>query len=99
LLLKDKGTITREFIYDKPYLCPICLREFSEEHLDSGKFKNYLTAEDSPPFALEGSKIALTKLMKPTSYCKPICKPNKKHLHIYNVSASFSVWELLGSNQ
>jgi len=60
LLLKANGLITREFKYEDPYICPICLREFSEDHLDETKYNNFLTAEDAPPAALGGSKIALT---------------------------------------
>ncbi|VTR29679.1 hypothetical protein [Sphingobacterium thalpophilum] len=60
LLLKEHGYIDRNFKYGDPYLCPICLREFSEDHLDENKYRNFLTAEDAPPAALGGSKIALT---------------------------------------
>lgn len=60
LLLKAYGHIDRVFKYADPYLCPICLREFSEDHLDEKKYSNFLTAEDAPPAALGGAKIALT---------------------------------------
>ncbi|MGF7077716.1 hypothetical protein [Mucilaginibacter sp. UYCu711] len=60
LLLKANGLIDIDFKYAAPYLCPICLREFSEDHLDESKHQNFLTAEDAPPDALGGTKIALT---------------------------------------
>lgn len=60
LLLKTNGLIGREFVYPDPYLCPVCLREFSEDHLDETKYANFLTAEDAPPDTLGGSKVALT---------------------------------------
>jgi len=59
LLLKKLGVITTEFKYAKPYLCPICLREFTDTDLVESK-NNFLTAEDAPPDSLGGSKIALT---------------------------------------
>ena len=60
LLLKSNGLIDNEFKYEKPYLCPLCLDEFSEEHLTPSSEYNYLTEEDAPPAALSGSRIALT---------------------------------------
>lgn len=62
LLLKEHRYIDRTFKYAAPYLCPICLREFSEDHLDENKYRNFLTAEDAPLAALGGTKIALTCL-------------------------------------
>jgi hypothetical protein len=59
LLLKENKIISNCFQFDNPYLCPICLREFSEQHLTPSK-ENYLTLEDAPPDSLGGSKIALT---------------------------------------
>ena len=59
LLLKELGIITIDFKYDKPYLCPICLREFTETDLVENSC-NFLTLEDAPPDSLGGSKIALT---------------------------------------
>lgn len=59
LLLKQHGLINNIFKNAHPYLCPICLNEFTEIDLeDNGR--NFLTLEDAPPDALGGSKIALT---------------------------------------
>lgn len=60
LLLKEKGIIAVDFKNERPYLCPICLREFSEADLVSHTKNNFLTAEDAPPDALAGKKVALT---------------------------------------
>jgi len=60
LILKEKNIILNDFEYDKPYLCPICLREFSERHLTPLLKENHLTLEDAPPDSLGGSRIALT---------------------------------------
>lgn len=42
-----------------PYLCPICLDEFTDEHLDT-KLENHLTLEDAPPKSLGGKANILT---------------------------------------
>ncbi len=60
LLLKQMGVIIRDFKYDQPYICPICLDEFSENDLYESSDKNFLTLEDAPPNSLGGNKIALT---------------------------------------
>jgi len=60
LLLQANGMINYPFIYPDPYICPICLREFSEDHLNEDKYENFLTAEDAPPDSLGGTKVALT---------------------------------------
>ena len=60
LLLHANGLLDWQFKYPDPYICPICRREFSEDHLNEDKYSNFLTAEDAPPAALGGSKIALT---------------------------------------
>lgn len=59
LLLKQLGVINREFKYAQPYLCPICLREFTDKDLIESA-NNFLTLEDAPPDSLGGSKIVLT---------------------------------------
>jgi len=43
----------------KPYMCPICLNEFSEEDLDVNQ-NQYLTLEDAPPKSLGGKSNVLT---------------------------------------
>lgn len=59
-LLKDNDLICIDLKYNKTYICPICLNQFSEADLDSSKSKNCLTEEDAPPDCLGGSRIALT---------------------------------------
>jgi hypothetical protein len=59
-LLKDNGLISVDLKYDKTYICPICLNQFSEADLDCTTSKNCLTEEDAPPDSLGGSRIALT---------------------------------------
>lgn len=60
LLLKHAGIINWDFKYEKPYLCPICLEEFTDIHLEDNSKNNFLTLEDAPPNSLGGYKIALT---------------------------------------
>jgi len=60
LLLKEKGIIAIDFKNEIPYLCPLCLREFTEADLVSHAKNNFLTAEDAPPDALGGQKVTLT---------------------------------------
>jgi len=45
--------------YDKTYICPICLNQFSEDDLVISK-ANHLTLEHVPPDALRGKPIVLT---------------------------------------
>ncbi len=45
--------------YDKTYICPICLKHFSEADLDVN-LKNHLTLEDAPPASLGGNANTLT---------------------------------------
>jgi hypothetical protein len=59
LLLKHNGIIDTTFKYARPFLCPICLIEFTETDLQDNS-SNFLTLEDAPPDSLGGSKIALT---------------------------------------
>lgn len=59
-ILKENGFIDIELKFDKTYICPLCLKQFSEDDLISNDSKNYLTEEDAPPASLGGSRIALT---------------------------------------
>lgn len=59
-LLVGLGILQIDLKYDKTYICPICLDQFGEEHLEYKKGENYLTEEDAPPAALNGRRIALT---------------------------------------
>lgn len=59
-LLKENNLIDIDLKYEKTYICPLCLNQFSEDDLISNKTKNYLTEEDAPPASLGGSRIALT---------------------------------------
>lgn len=45
--------------YDKTYICPICLEQFSEKDLDTS-LENFLTLEDAPPKSLGGKANTLT---------------------------------------
>ncbi len=59
-LLKENGLIDVDLKFDKTYICPLCLNQFSDIDLISNESKNYLTEEDAPPASLGGSRIALT---------------------------------------
>ncbi|MDH5034010.1 hypothetical protein [Chryseobacterium cucumeris] len=59
-LLKKEGIINIELKYEKTYICPICLDQFSIDDIISSDTKNFLTEEDAPPDKLGGSRIALT---------------------------------------
>ena len=48
-----------ELLFEKTYLCPICLLPFSEESLDVSK-DIFLTLEDAPPKSLGGKANTLT---------------------------------------
>jgi len=59
-LLNDNGLITKQVLkYEKTYICPICLDQFSIDDLDIKK-ANYLTLEDVPPKSLGGKANLLT---------------------------------------
>lgn len=60
LLLKEHGLIQIDFQNPDPYLCPICLKEFSSANLEDNGTLDFLTLEDAPPLSLGGSKVALT---------------------------------------
>ncbi len=58
--LIDNGFITGISLkYDKTYICPICMDQFSSEDLDVTK-SNHLTLEDVPPKSLGGRPCVLT---------------------------------------
>lgn len=59
-LLKENNLIDLELKYDRTYICPICLDQFSEKDLSTKLIANYLTEEDAPPASLGGKRIALT---------------------------------------
>jgi hypothetical protein len=59
LLLQKNGILDMQFKYERPYLCPICLSEFTDTDIHNDS-ENFLTLEDAPPDSLSGSKIALT---------------------------------------
>lgn len=60
ILLNDNGLLPDlELKYEKAYICPICLDQFSEKALNQ-KEKNPLTLEDVPLKSLGGSANILT---------------------------------------
>lgn len=59
LFLKSKNIIDIELKYDKTYICPICLDQFSETALDQ-TIENPLSLEDAPPKSLGGKAKILT---------------------------------------
>jgi hypothetical protein len=59
-ILKENGLISVELKYDKTYICPICLGQFSKDDLKIKNGCNYLTEEDAPPASLGGKRVALT---------------------------------------
>ena len=59
IFLKESGILKIDLKFDRTYICPICLRQFSEADLDQG-LKNPLTLEDAPPKSLGGKASVLT---------------------------------------
>lgn len=59
LFLKGENIIDIELKYDKTYICPICLDQFSEIALDQ-TIENPLSLEDAPPKSLGGKAKILT---------------------------------------
>jgi transcription elongation factor Elf1 len=59
IFLKTKGIIDVVLKYDKTYICPICLDQFSEKTLDQS-IENPLSLEDAPPKSLGGKANILT---------------------------------------
>lgn len=59
-MLRQHGLIPAfDTKHEKPFICPICLDEFTEEHLDV-TLKEHLTLEDAPPKSLGGKANVLT---------------------------------------
>lgn len=57
--LKKNKIIDIELQFEKTYICPICLNQFSEKSLDQS-IKNPLSLEDAPPKSLGGKANILT---------------------------------------
>jgi hypothetical protein len=57
--LKINGIIDIDLLFEKTYICPICLNQFSEESLNQS-IENPLTLEDAPPKSLGGKANILT---------------------------------------
>lgn len=57
--LRDNGLLKIDLEYAETYICPVCIRQFSEEALDQ-KSENPLTLEDAPPKSLGGKAYLLT---------------------------------------
>ncbi len=57
--LVELGLYDLELKYEKTFICPICLNQFSEDDLDISK-ENFLTLEDAPPKSLGGKANTLT---------------------------------------
>jgi HNH endonuclease len=59
-LLKTEGLLSGiDLIFDKTYICPACLAQFSEDDLSEDS-PNMLTLEDAPPKSLGGKANTLT---------------------------------------
>lgn len=59
-LLVNKGLLPGiRLKYDRTYICPICLKQFSEDDLNP-KGVNHLSREHNPPEALGGGVTCLT---------------------------------------
>jgi hypothetical protein len=59
-LLNEGSMLSEPFRFDsEKYVCPICLNQFSEEHL-SDNSNQMLTLEDAPPKSLGGKANTLT---------------------------------------
>jgi hypothetical protein len=56
--LRDSGILDIDLKFDRTYICPVCLRQFSEADLDQS-LKNPLTLEDAPPKSLGGKASIL----------------------------------------
>lgn len=59
LFLKQHNIINVELKFEKTYICPICLNQFSFESLNQEE-ENPLTLEDAPPKSLGGKAHVLT---------------------------------------
>lgn len=59
IFLKSNSVLDIELKYDRTYICPICLDQFSEAALDQ-TLQNPLSLEDAPPKSLGGKANILT---------------------------------------
>lgn len=57
--LVELGLYDLELKYEKTFICPVCLNQFSENDLDTS-IENFLTLEDAPPKSLGGKANTLT---------------------------------------
>jgi hypothetical protein len=57
--LVELGLYEINLKYDKTFICPTCLQQFSEKDLDVS-MENYLTLEDAPPKSLGGKANTLS---------------------------------------
>lgn len=55
----NAGLYEVELPYPETFLCPICLKPFSDEDLEVN-LENHLTLEDAPPYSLGGKANTLT---------------------------------------
>lgn len=53
------GLLDFKLDYDKTFICPVCMNQFSEADLDTSK-ENFLTLEDAPPKSLGGTANSLS---------------------------------------
>lgn len=58
-MLVDSGILNISLEFEHTYICPICMRQFSEDALDQ-TVSNPLTFEDVPPKSLGGKSNILT---------------------------------------
>ncbi|HRJ29829.1 MAG: hypothetical protein KF725_03905 [Cyclobacteriaceae bacterium] len=57
--MKELGVLGFDLKYEKAFICPLCLEQFSVDDLDTSK-ENFLTLEDAPPKSLGGKANTLT---------------------------------------
>jgi HNH endonuclease len=57
--LDEQGLLNFELEYKKTFICPICMKQFSVDDLDTSK-DNFLTLEDAPPKSLGGKANTLS---------------------------------------
>lgn len=57
--LVDLGLYKLDLKFDRTYICPICMEQFSLDDLDTSS-ANHLTLEDAPPKSLGGKANTLT---------------------------------------
>ncbi|SFZ94905.1 HNH endonuclease [Flaviramulus basaltis] len=54
-----EGLLDFELKYERTFICPVCMKQFSEDALDTTK-ENFLTLEDAPPKSLGGTANSLS---------------------------------------